>query len=162
MSGDLSFKVARWVPAAKGAVAATKQAVGLKVFGAIIEGWPVGNPTIWAVNSGRNGDDDGSNNWVMPEGYVGGRSRANWNCSIGAPDKSTNRTPQEKDRAAGYMQETVTGSSVTDELYFTNSMPYSYRLEFDGHSQQAPQGVVRRVLSRFKAIVSEAARENRI
>lgn len=152
---------------------------------------PVGNPEIWAQNivahqynkavDDHNSDlrsdpanltkagrlkpgrklNDGMD-IVAPEGYVGGRFRANWHLSI---DVVENVTFEEVDPSG---QETIAAlvSAVSDfnagqTAYLINNLPYAIPLEF-GHSTQAPGGMVRITVARFQQIVQEAIRNNQI
>ncbi|EMD0753802.1 hypothetical protein VPZ69_003513 [Providencia rettgeri] len=79
-----------------------------------------------------------------PLGYTGGRFRGNWQVSFDAPaegetgriDKSGNIT-----KAIGkyVIKQFRVGTSA---IYFTNNVPYAYRLEVEGHSKQAPNGMI--------------------
>ena len=79
-------------------------------------------------------------------GYYGGTLRANWQCSLNTPI----RTPLEKIDPGG--AETIGKVAVAlDEfalgdntIMLTNNMPYSYIIEYEGHSHtKAPNGMVR-------------------
>ncbi|MDR2241618.1 MAG: hypothetical protein LBE28_02490 [Providencia alcalifaciens] len=78
-----------------------------------------------------------------PPGYTGGRFRGNWQVTFDVPadgetgrvDKSGNMT-----KAVGnYMLEQF--KVGMNAIYFTNNVPYAYRLEM-GHSKQAPNGMI--------------------
>jgi hypothetical protein len=82
--------------------------------------------------------------WIHapPPGYVGGRFRGNWQFGIGEIDRTTTTKvdPDGEPTIAGIV------GKLPDHLggqiyYITNSLPYAQALE-DGHSRQAPQGVV--------------------
>lgn len=79
----------------------------------------------------------------VPPGYTGGRFRGNWQVTFDVPadgetgrvDKSGNMT-----KAVGnYMLEQF--KVGMNAIYFTNNVPYAYRLEM-GHSKQAPNGMI--------------------
>ena len=76
-----------------------------------------------------------------------GRFRANWNCSINSPDKTT--TDDTEDSARGdpsvqKMQKEVLSYSFKDQsVYLCNSLPYAARLEDGWSHTQAPNGMVR-------------------
>lgn len=84
-----------------------------------------------------------------------GRFRGNWNASIGSADASTTETVDKSGgatnaRAAGV----ISGYSGYDSLpaiYITNGLPYAVRLE-DGHSKQAPGGMVALTLTEIEAM----------
>ena len=72
-----------------------------------------------------------------------GRARANWRCSVGSPDCSSDDcTVFDSGRAQAAFSGIVPG----DTLYITNSVPYIGRLE-EGWSVQAPAGIADRALS---------------
>lgn len=84
-----------------------------------------------------------SMNIKAPPGYTGGRFRGNWQVTFDVPadgetgrvDKSGNMT-----KAVGnYMLEQF--KVGMNAIYFTNNVPYAYRLEM-GHSKQAPNGMI--------------------
>lgn len=89
---------------------------------------PVGNPDLWQSKP--------------PKGYVGGQFRANWRISFGMPDikisESTNYAsiPME-------IKSELEAFKIGDRVVFSNPMPYGPRLEYDGWSTQAPDGMVR-------------------
>jgi hypothetical protein len=102
------------------------------------------------------------NGFVAGQGYVGGRFRGNWQFSIDAPvtgeldriDRSGNETIAE-------LKAQVAALTVGQTAYIVNNLPYAIPLEY-GHSTQAPGGMVRVTLARFKAIVEEAVRSNQV
>ncbi len=133
------------------------RAVGIKTFSAVIRDTPVGDPDLWVSlwkdSKGRAIDP--------PEGYVGGRLRGNWRCSLSAPDTSTSG---EHDFPSGGavladMQKTCADATRKDSLWLSNSLPYAWRIEYEGHSSQAPEGMVRRNVTRIQKIVSAELRK---
>lgn len=48
--------------------------------------------------------------------------------------------------------------TLTDVVYFTNTMPYAYRIEYDSWSAQAKAGMLRSNLPRWNAIVAAKAK----
>lgn len=94
---------------------------------------PVGDPSGW-----QN---------PPPPGYVGGTARGNWQVSYGSPEPGVlARTDQSgQTTIADVAQQTeLAGGNV---WYLTNNLPYIQRLEFEGWSDQSPQGMVRISLS---------------
>lgn len=72
-----------------------------------------------------------------------GRARANWRCSVGSPDCSSDDcTVFDSGRA----QAAFSAVKAGDTLCITNSVPYIGRLE-EGWSVQAPAGIAGRALS---------------
>lgn len=87
---------------------------------------PVGDPKRWKHPESA------------PEGYVGGRFRANWQLGVGVLpqailDKIDNDGRETVDAAIAKIPTDAAG-----EVYFyANSLPYAQALEY-GHSSQAP------------------------
>jgi hypothetical protein len=129
------------------------RAVGIKTFSAIIRDTPVGNPDLW---KSTKKDDKGRGKG--PAGYVGGRLRANWNCSLGMPDTSTDESTEQSRAIPGVVKtcETANRHSV---LWLSNSLPYAHRIEYDGHSRQAPAGMVRRNVTRIRNLLAAELRK---
>ena len=86
-----------------------------------------------------------------------GRLKNNWFPSVGAAsEQTTEATANEAgDRAEKCAQNELT---LDKTCYFTNNLPYAFRIEFEGWSKvKAPQGMVRRNAIRWKQIVKRAA-----
>ncbi|MCF0055515.1 hypothetical protein [Dyadobacter sp. CY356] len=99
--------------------------VALQAYTNIVINTPVGNPDLWQSPA--------------PEGYVGGRARANWNIDINTVDLSVSDSTEEPDtsKALG-----VTARyKMSDTIYISNNLPYIQRLN-DGWSSQAPANFV--------------------
>jgi hypothetical protein len=86
-----------------------------------------------------------------------GRARGNWNVGVGSPDRSTT---EGTDRAGGG---TIARGSApiaawqgTGSLFITNSLPYIIPLE-DGHSSQAPAGMVKVTIAELQPLAREVA-----
>lgn len=100
-----------------------------------------------------------------PKGYVGGRFRANWQLSDGAPatgelyQKSPPATSFPGPQAVlGDMAANMPVQAAGHKYYFTNNLPYAQRLE-DGWSSQAPAGMVGLVTVEFRPIVEKVVGE---
>jgi hypothetical protein len=77
-----------------------------------------------------------------------GRARGNWQCTIGAPFTGEDDTGN-----VLKMQNTLprrAGSIV----YLTNNVPYIQKLEYDAHSRQAPNGMVRISVALFEGALN--------
>ena len=107
-----------------------RKAVSLKLFSAIIMDTPVDT----------------------------GRARANWRTSIGLPDEHADEST-DFNQALADVETTVGISRLPDALWLTNSLPYISRLEYDGWSRQAPQGMVRINVMRFQRLVDQQLRK---
>jgi hypothetical protein len=116
--------------------------VSIDLLTATVMRTPVGNPSLWQSPA--------------PKGYVGGRLRANWNVSLGAPDDSTTTATD-----AGGSGTISRGSSVINEykaqdIYITNSLPYAIPVEYGHSAKQSPAGMVRVSVAESQAFVSKA------
>lgn len=117
---------------------AIQKKLAFDLFDRIITKNPVGNPSEW------------KNPKAAPEGYVGGRSRGNWQISIGTPG-NTSKVDFEKGVATGTpasaaMEAEAFGNMAQAKfgqtIWIFNNVRYIKRLE-DGHSRkQAPAGMV--------------------
>lgn len=114
----------------------------LDIGRSLVERTPVGNPDLWAKPA--------------PPGYVGGMARGSWSHSIGALDAKTIKTVD----ATGAASINRIAASVPQKAaglvhYIQNSLPYMQELE-DGHSTQAPYGIVSRTEIEFQDKIQEA------
>lgn len=145
---DFSADISKWVSATKDKIdAVTREAVVLAAQGVVMKS-PVGNPDLWKGPA--------------PEGYVGGRFRANWMLGVGAMDATTT---EHVDRSGGTTLRRIINGMANQgagKVYWiTNSLPYAIPLEY-GHSTQAPQGMVRVTFAELPgAIDAYAASRNR-
>lgn len=121
--------------------------VVLDIGRSLVEKTPVGNPDLW-----QNPDN-------KPDGYVGGHARANWSHSIGV------QVIQEFDvvDATGNASNERIASSLPINAggkvhYIQNSVPYIEALE-DGHSTQAPAGMVAITQTEFQDYIQKALGE---
>jgi hypothetical protein len=95
-----------------------------------------------------------------------GRFRANWQVGIGKIDETTT---EETDKVGGSTLARLTeeiGSPIGPSksrstylqdsvIFITNNLPYAQALE-DGHSKQAPNGMVKITVARFQEFVDRA------
>ena len=87
-----------------------------------------------------------------------GRAKCNWNISINKQDSTTNNGYTVKDLAtrirenAGIVNEQ---GKAEDVIYISNNLPYIEALEH-GHSQQAPEGMVKMTLVNAQNILNAA------
>ena len=142
---NFGLDLAQWVAKTKANIDTVVRETVIGLGERIVERTPVGNPDLWqATIKGR----------PPPPGYVGGRARANWQYGFGSapqgdlPDidptgkVSTNRI------AAGAL-----GSPAAGIHYIANNLPYAEALE-NGHSTQAPSGMVGLSVLEMQAILS--------
>ena len=85
-----------------------------------------------------------------------GRLRNNWIPSINESETSYSMlgtdTSKRRSKERPTLQETITKVNTLqlgDTFYFTNNLPYAKRIEFDGWSAKAPQGMVRKNILRW-------------
>ena len=72
-----------------------------------------------------------------------GRARNNWLASIGSPRLGTVKYSA-KNGAQAIKKATKKIDKAFGKVYYlSNNLPYIYRLEYEGWSSQAPQGMVR-------------------
>lgn len=122
--------------------AVVKEIVGQLSLSLIIKS-PVGDPSLW--KSGK-----------APAGYEGGQFRANWQYGLGEINKVTSNAI---DADGGNTLDRIY-SQIPDEAggkvhFITNSLPYAIPLE-NGHSTQAPVGMVTLTAIEFAQIVPAA------
>lgn len=80
---------------------------------------------------------------VMNSPVDTGRLRASWNFSVGRPDGATSERVDKSggatlNRIASAMQ----GQKPGPSFYIVTGLPYARRIEYEGYSQKAPQGMV--------------------
>ncbi len=129
------------------------QKIAMDCWKRVIMRSPVGDPSKWNAAFVEVGKKLG---W-FDENYVGGRFRANWGCSVGSPYSGTVDTV---DKAGS---ETVAKANMTTaqwngrgSIFLMNNLPYSIVLE-NGHSKQAPSGMVRLTVAEMQNGAGEAA-----
>lgn len=126
---------------------AVQKKIAIDLFGKIIQKSPVGNPSLWKESS-----------LPPPKGYVGGRSRANWQISVGRVGSNRSKDPEtgvkHKDKisplqeAEGFSQMAAAKPGQTIWIY--NNVRYIKRLD-NGWSKQAPLGMVAISLAEIEA-----------
>lgn len=93
---------------------------------------------------------------VMKSPVDTGRFRANWLSAYGAADTDTSESIDKSGgQAIGRLDAKLNGLAVGQVFYFTNSLPYAQRLEYDAWSQQSPAGMVRLSVANWQTIVAE-------
>ena len=114
----------------------------IDITASLVDKSPVGDPEHWKHKP--------------PPGYAGGRFRANWQLGvdvhpeggIDALDKSGAKT---KAKARAQIPKQAAGHVYT----ITNNLPYAQALE-DGHSRQAPHGMVALTKIEFQGIIKKS------
>ncbi|MFA7063571.1 MAG: hypothetical protein WC132_05480 [Methanomethylophilus sp.] len=90
-----------------------------------------------------------------------GRLRGNWQTTINSPATGVIGIRDEAATIAE-VQRMAAQSKGSDVVILRNNLPYAYRIEFDGWSRKAPQGMMRRNAIRFRRILNQAVREARL
>ena len=130
----------------------------------IMERSPVGDPSKWegwdASVSVRANED----HWLRRAGFVGeeyegGHFRANWQLGVGAkPDGEIDGIDPGGKATLEKIKAAVPKKAGGRVYYLTNNLPYAIPLE-DGHSQQAPEGIVGLTALKFQDYVKQAVAE---
>ncbi len=82
-----------------------------------------------------------------------GRFRGNWQVQVGnIPNGTLDLNDKSGTAAISAATAKTAGVVAGDVIYLANNLPYSIRLE-EGHSQQAPTGMVALSVQEFQAIV---------
>jgi len=76
-----------------------------------------------------------------------GRLRASWNLSDDQPDPSV--APKGINTGTGKI--TATFTRPFGQTWISNNLPYALKIEFDGHSKQAPSGMARISVAEIEA-----------
>ena len=148
MAGDFSRDLQRFIARGGRNSRLVVKKVVLDLDTSIVTKNPVGDPDTWAPGT------------PVPAGYVGGRSRGSWQYAKGAPDRSDPGTIDPTGAVSiGRAAAGVENGDPLDVHYITNSTPYIRRLEYEGWSQQAPDGMVRKSIDEFQQFVQNAVRE---
>ncbi len=108
-----------------------------ELFRTIIEETPVGNPSTWKTSP--------------PPGYVPGKAKANWMPSVGAPDTTVTESRESSVSRLSQLNGNVAGKLV----YLSNSVPYMYRLEYEGWSYQQPRLWIKRAVRSFESTLTK-------
>lgn len=85
-----------------------------------------------------------------------GRLRGNWQTTINTPAGST-REVLDSSGGAALAEVMANMGGLLDVVWFTNNLPYVERIEYDGWSRQAPEGMVRKHIAQWQRIVSAKA-----
>lgn len=111
----------------------TGRAIALELFGSVIKDTPVDT----------------------------GRARGNWQTTIGSPASGQTDRKGEGPALAEVSQQAAS-FGAGKVIYLTNNLPYIYRLEYLGWSQQSPDGMARKNVARIQSIVRKAVAENKV
>lgn len=129
----------------KNRTSAFTRTVVMEVGARLVERSPVGNPSLWAGKP--------------PSGYAGGRFRANWQHGHNsAPTGELDKIDPGGGATTGKLQADVLTAPAAGVHYLVNNLPYADALE-NGHSTQAPTGIVGLTRLEIPGIMDKAARK---
>ena len=115
---------------------------------------PVGQPEIWAANIDRATRGLPP----LPKGYVGGRFRANWQLGVNVrPSGEINGVDPTGEATLGKVLSEIPKQAAGNIYYLVNNLPYAQALE-DGHSTQAPSGMVGLTVLEWASVVQDNAK----
>jgi hypothetical protein len=186
--GTFTLDISRFVAKVKARQDEVVRRIAIELLRRIVLRSPVGNAELWAVNAhaAQYNTEVANHNAALsldpanldrrghlkpgrklndgmgikaPAGYTGGRFRANWFVAIGSPNESTIAAVDPSGNAtiaAGLA--VLTAVKTGQPIFITNSLPYAHKLEFEGHSKQAPAGMLRVTIAELQIIVDEAVR----
>jgi hypothetical protein len=129
----------------------------------IIEMSPVGDPSKWEGWE-KGGVGANQDHWLVTtgfvgEGYVGGHFRANWQLGIGSlPTGEVEGVDPSGTETKAKAKAAIPAKAAGPVYYFGNNLPYAIPLE-EGHSTQAPYGMVGLTQVRFNDFVKKAVGE---
>ena len=117
----------------------------IDISASLVKRSPVGDTSTW-LSLGK-----------PPEGYVGGHFRGNW--QLGKDSMPMGEVSGEDKNGGKTLNKII--SQIPDQAatvgvyYIANNLPYGPALE-DGHSKQAPLGIVGLTKLEFQGIIKEA------
>lgn len=136
-----------WINKTKARLRLTVHELDLAVGASLIEKSPVGDPVLWESKA--------------PKGYIPGTFKANWNGGFGHIDESiTEETDPTGELSLVRINEVIPEGEPYGIFYITNSLPYARPLE-DGHSKQAPFGMVALTILEFDQIFAASLAKGR-
>lgn len=183
--GEFQRTVAAFADAMEEKAEKIVRATAIGLLKSIVLKSPVGNPELWAANQSvvsfnnqaaetnaalrmdpanltkagrlRKGIKLKSRKMRSQAGYVGGRFRGNWQVAIGLkPTDMLDRIDPNGGNTVSAESAKLANFTAGQTIHITNNLPYGHRLEFEGHSRQAPAGMVRVSLAEFQNIFKEA------
>ena len=108
----------------------------------IVSRAPIGDHTLWQSGPG----DD----------YIPGTLANSWNAGIGSGSGAKMRGPNPTGAESLANINNVSKSVAGKVAFIVNPAPYANRIEYEGHSTQAPAGMARRTAAEFKHLVAVA------
>lgn len=144
---QFSLDLSAYIAKAKANIDIVTRVAILDVGKRLVERSPVGDGRLWKS--------------PPPPGYVGGRFRGSWDASVDAPPSAMLRTIDPTGAASnGRIFAAVPDKASGKVYYIVNNTPYAQTLE-QGHSTQAPFGMVALTVVEWRNIVDDAVNKNR-
>lgn len=116
------------------------------ISSAIIDGTPVGDPSLWQSPA--------------PADYRAGTLINSWFAKLHTPATDSVRSQNRQGRGSFADVLAVAPTVPGNVVYFTSAAPYARKIELTGHSSQAPAGMVRIPVAGFPAMVARAVGVN--
>lgn len=92
------------------------------------------------------------------DGYL----RANWRCSANDPATGSVSTPDPSGSETLAAIQQFAPSIGGNIVFFTNNSPYARRIEYEGWSKKAPQGMLNRNVNNFIEAAERAIKKNKV
>ena len=151
---SLSISLTEWVAQAGDKANLVVKSIIIDLTRRIDEKSPVGKKELWAANVERASRGLAA----LPAGYIGGRFRGNWQLGVDAPVSGTLDTvDSDGSSTLSAAMSAIPAETIGHTFYYTNNLPYALRLE-NGHSRQAPIGIVGLSILEWQGIVRRNAR----
>ncbi|MCY1443798.1 hypothetical protein D9M71_602310 [compost metagenome] len=91
-----------------------------------------------------------------------GRLRGDWTTQVDSEASAENGRVDKTGQLAIAEAAATIPDKAGHVVTMTNNMPYAYRVEFEGWSKKAPEGMMRRNLARVQRIVQQAIAKFRV
>lgn len=144
--GTFTADLSKWADKVKGRADEVVGDVVVQVAQALDRRSPVGDATYWQS--------------PPPKGYIGGRFRGNWQLGVDVrPAGETGRIDPSGSETQGEIIARIPQEAAGKVYYLLNNVDYAQPIE-EGHSQQAPQGVVGLTVIEFPQMVDQAVAAN--
>ena len=86
-----------------------------------------------------------------------GRFKNNWQVGLGSINTDTSAPPDKSGTGSiSRAKAALVNWKAGETIYLTNSLPYAYRLEYEGWSKQAPSGFVRLTVQNYAQALKKA------
>lgn len=142
---SFTLDISKWVEKSKGDLDKAVRYVLIAIPTNIIKRNPVGDAIYWKSKP--------------PRGYVGGRSRANWQYGNNvAPGGEINAVDKSGSATIARLTGQINSSPTAAIHWFANNLDYIQALE-NGHSRQAPNGMVKLTVMEFQRYASDSVRK---